>query len=390
MTSKAAKGAPATDAGAGIVEGTTRLFPPATNLAKPIGAPGTKAKGVPFYNPGMALNRDLSLLLVAAEAARKGREIDVADVLAGTGARSLRLAHEVAAPLVVHANDADPTAIAAMARGAKANGIAPGRLLPTKGDAHAFLASRRNDVVDVDPYGSPMPFLDAAVRATRHDGLVCVTATDTGALAGRYPRACRRRYDAHHGLHAHAWRAEVGLRILAGCVVRSAARFDRVAVPVLSLQRGHWMRVVARVEDGRGDADAALRLLTDAEADPDTGNGRFVALATAGKGGAGPLWSGPLHDAGTVEALVAARRTQSVANAREVDALLALLAAEARAPAFWLVPDLLQTRLGPPPRRDGLVARLQAAGFQAARTHLDPQGVRTDASLPDLAALWTK
>ncbi|MHB1262784.1 MAG: hypothetical protein ACYC2H_13840 [Thermoplasmatota archaeon] len=373
----------------GIVEGTTRLFPPATNLAKPIGAPGTKAKGVPFYNPGMALNRDLSLLLVAAEARRKGRELDVADVLAGTGARSLRLAHEVAAPLIVHANDADPTAIAALVQGVKANGVPDGRLRPTKGDAHVFLASRRFDIVDVDPYGSPMPFLDAAVRATRHDGLVCITATDTGALAGRYPRACRRRYDAHHGLHPHAWRAEVGLRILAGAVVRSAARFDREALPVLSVQHGHWMRVVARVEDGRGDADAALRMLTDAAADPDTGNGRIVPLGSSGKAGAGPLWSGPLHDAATVAGLIEARSTQDVAKPRGVDALLALLGQECTAPAFWLNPDHLQSRLGRPPRRDDLIERLGAAGFQAARTHLDPQGVRTDAALADLKAVWT-
>ncbi len=371
----------------GVIEGTTRLFPPATNLAKPVGAPGAKAKGVPFYNPGMALNRDLSLLLVAAEAARKGRELDVADVLAGTGARSLRLAHEVAAPLIVHANDADPTALAALHKGAQANGVPAGRLLATKGDAYAFLAARRHDVVDVDPYGSPMPFLDAAVRATRHDGLVCVTSTDTGALAGTYPRACRRRYDAAHGLHAFAWRAEVGLRILAGAVVRSAARFDRVATPLLSVSHGHWMRVVARVEDGKKDADAALRLLADAAPDPDTGNGRLVA-AGAPNPKAGPMWGGPLHDAATADALAAARAMQPVAKAREVDALLPILQAEARAPPFWLNPDSLQTSLGAPPRRDRLMARLAEAGFQATRTHLDPQGIRTDAPLDALRRLW--
>jgi len=49
--------------------------------------PGARAKGQPFYNPGMALNRDLSVLLVEAFARAKGREIDVCDALAGTGAR---------------------------------------------------------------------------------------------------------------------------------------------------------------------------------------------------------------------------------------------------------------------------------------------------------------
>lgn len=380
-----------TNASDGLVEGTTRLFPPSTNLAKPVGAPGSKAKGVPFYNPGMALNRDLSILLVAAEAARKGREIDVGDALAGTGARSLRVAHEVQAPLIVHANDADPTALAAIAKGAKANGVPEARLRTVHGDAHAFLASRRFDVVDIDPYGSPMPFLDAAVRATRHDGLVCITATDTGALAGRYPRACTRRYDAHHGLHAAPWRAEVGLRILAGCVVRSAARFDRVATPLLCIQHGHWMRVVARVEDGRRDADAALRLLADAERDAATGNGRLVPCAQGhGKEPwAGPLWGGPLQDASTVAGLQAALTSvPSLARSREAQSLLPLLAGEASAAPFWMVPDRLQTTLGAPPRRDVLLERLIAAGRKASRTHMDPQGVRTDADLEALRAAW--
>lgn len=373
----------------GVVEGRTRLFPPAANLSKPVGAPGTKAKGVPFYNPGMALNRDLSLLLVAAAARTKGRELDVADALAGTGARSLRLAHELDVPLVVHANDADPTALAALRRGAAANGVPEARLRTVHGDAHTFLASRRFDVVDVDPYGSPMPFLDAAVRATRHDGLLCVTATDTGALAGTYPRACRRRYDAHHGLHAWPWRSEVGVRILAGAVVRAVARFDRVATPLLCVAHGHWMRVVARVQDGRKDADAALKQLMDVVPDADTGNGRLVRRAPAeAKAWAGPLWGGALHDRDLTQALLAVRPRQTLAKAKEVDALLPLLDREALAPPFFLLPDRLQKTLGLPPRRDVLIDRLAAAGHAASRTHLDPQGVRTDASLAQLKTVW--
>ncbi|MCA1820068.1 MAG: hypothetical protein LC620_08500, partial [Halobacteriales archaeon] len=259
----------------GIAEGATTLFPPPGNLLNPRGAPGTRLKGQPFYNPGMALNRDLSVLLAEAFAKRKGREIDVVDALAGTGARALRLAHEVQAPLIVHANDGDANAVLALRKGASTNGIDPQRLQVTEGDAHLLLATRRFDVVDLDPCGSPAPFLDAALRSVRHGGLVCATATDTGALAGKFPRVCRRRYDAHHGLHKAAWRAEVGLRVLGGAVVRAAARFERTATPVLSIASGHWMRVMARVEDGP-QGDRALRQLRKATLEPATGNGRFL------------------------------------------------------------------------------------------------------------------
>ena len=370
------------------LEGATRLAVPGGNLDRPSRAPGARAKGEPFYNPGMALNRDLSVLLLEAFARSKGREVDAADALAGTGARALRWAVEVGAPVVVHANDADPHACAAQRAGRDANAVAPGRLLLSEGDAHAFLAARRFDLVDLDPCGSPMPFLDAAVRATRHGGLVCATATDTAALAGTYPRACRRRYDAHHGLHVAPWRSEVGLRILAGAIVRSAARFERVAVPVLSVAHGHWMRVVARVADGRSDADQALRRLGAAWMD-ESGLPHLGKAAPPGAAWAGPLWTGPLHEAGLVAAMRAAAPGHALARPRETLPLLDVLEPEASAPAFWVVPDRLQRAFGPPPRRDRLIQRLAEAGHAAARTHLDPQGIRTDAGLDALKACWS-
>ncbi|MFA5943323.1 MAG: hypothetical protein WC876_02530 [Candidatus Thermoplasmatota archaeon] len=371
-----------------IIEGATRLFPPANNLAKPKRAPGKKEKGLPFYNPGMALNRDLSVLLVEAHAAAVGREIDVLDALSGTGARAVRLAHEVKARVIVHANDGDPAAVEAIRRAAAANRIPAGRLEVTEDDAYVRMAARRFDVIDLDPYGSPMPFVDAAMRAVRHGGLICATATDTGALAGSFPKACRRRYDAHHGLNRPPWHSEVGLRILGGALVRAAARFDRAATPVLSISHGHWMRVVARVTDSKTGGDASLRDMGDAWLDAD-GQGRVGPRAPLDAPWAGPLWTGPLHDAELVASMAAtAGDGRALACRKEVAALLSLLANEAPAPPFWVMPDLLQTRLGQPPRRDVLMERLAKAGFKAARSHLDPQGVRTDAALGDLAALW--
>jgi len=44
------------------------------------------------------------------------------------------------------------------------------------------------DVVDLDPYGTAAPFLDAAVQCVADGGLLCVTCTDGAVLAGtNYP-----------------------------------------------------------------------------------------------------------------------------------------------------------------------------------------------------------
>jgi tRNA (guanine26-N2/guanine27-N2)-dimethyltransferase len=54
-------------------------------------------------------------------------------------------------------------------------------------DANVLLREgpqRGFDIVDLDPYGSVVPFLDSAVGAVREGGLLCITCTDTRVLCG--------------------------------------------------------------------------------------------------------------------------------------------------------------------------------------------------------------
>ncbi len=362
-----------------VVEGATRLLVSTHNQGD---GPGAKSSDAPFYNPGMRINRDLSVLLVAAEAERRDREIDVADVLAGTGARSLRLSHEIEGDIVVHANDGDPTAIAAMEEGRSINNVQRDRLRIRHGNAHVFLAERRFDVIDVDPFGSSAPFLDASVRACRHDGLVCLTFTDTGALSGTYPKACRRRYGAEP-LHRPEWRTEVGLRILQACVIRAAGRIDRLASPVFAVAQGHWMRVVMRITDDKAGADRAAKDIGYVDEDPETGQ------AVRTDSGAGPVWWGALHDPEAVQSM------QELAANFAVDAstrsLLDVLVAEASSTPFWVhIPHLHRRRGGASiPKRAAILRALQEAGASSAPTHMDTQGIRSDADAEIWAAVWS-
>lgn len=46
----------------------------------------------------------------------------------------------------------------------------------------------RVDVVDLDPYGTAAPFVDAAIGCIADGGLLAVTCTDLAVLAGsQYP-----------------------------------------------------------------------------------------------------------------------------------------------------------------------------------------------------------
>jgi tRNA G26 N,N-dimethylase Trm1 len=56
-------------------------------------------------------------------------------------------------------------------------------------------STNRVDVVDLDPYGTATPFIDAAIQAIASDGLLCVTCTDMSVLAGiGYPEKCFANY----------------------------------------------------------------------------------------------------------------------------------------------------------------------------------------------------
>lgn len=86
----------------------------------------------------------------------------------------------------------------------------------------------RFGVVDLDPYGSPTPFLDGAVQAVSEGGLLCVTCTDLAVLAGNSPETCYAKYGAV-SLKSKSCH-EMALRIVLQCIEAHANRYGRYIV----------------------------------------------------------------------------------------------------------------------------------------------------------------
>jgi tRNA (guanine26-N2/guanine27-N2)-dimethyltransferase len=53
---------------------------------------------------------------------------------------------------------------------------------------------RHFDVVDLDPYGTAVPFLESSIQAMADGGLLCVTFTDMAVLCARNPHVCFYKY----------------------------------------------------------------------------------------------------------------------------------------------------------------------------------------------------
>lgn len=348
-----------------VQEGWARLLVPRQHARE---GPGTVA-GRPFYNAAMALPRHVSVLVLGAVAHEAPR---VLDALAGTGVLGIRLAREVPGDRAITLNDRRPDAAALIRRNLKRNGL---EARVTSEDANLLLCRERFDYVDLDPFGSPVPFLDSALRALAPRGVLALTATDTAPLAGTYPRTCRRRYGATplKGPSGH----EVGLRILSGFVVRMAAKVDLAARPLLCLWWGHVYKTFFALRRGARRADAALEALGFVQPGP-TGPPRVAA-----EGPVGPLWTGPLHEAALLERMAIPEHLPA-----EVARLLELWRAEADAPPFFFTTDELARRIrSSPPPLGRTLRTLREAGYGACRTSLHPKGVKTDAPWEEILSL---
>jgi len=124
------------------------------------------------------------------------------------------------------------------------------------------------DVIDLDPYGSAAPFLDAALQSIVSGGLMCITCTDMAALGGSHPETCYGRYGAFP-VQRSGYLQELALRILLYHVSIIAGRYGRTIRPVLSVGMAFYCRVFVEVWDDKAGVSVVYYLYFDRQTLPD-------------------------------------------------------------------------------------------------------------------------
>ncbi|MFB6282123.1 MAG: tRNA (guanine(26)-N(2))-dimethyltransferase [Haloferacaceae archaeon] len=341
-----------------------------------------------FYNPTQELNRDVTVAALRAYRAREPRAETYLDATAASGIRGVRAA---AAGYDATCVDRDPDAVALARRNFERNGLG-GEVVER--DANAALhESGGVDVVDVDPFGSPIPFADAALANARD--LVAVTATDTAPLCGAHFDAGVRRYSAVP--RNTDYHPEMGLRVLCSALARTAARYDVAARPILSHVSRHYARTYLELDRGASAATDALDdlghvhhcqdclvrtaergLLADGPgACPSCGSDRVVT--------AGPLWLGPVRDRAFVGAVRAAV-DDGMGTADEARDLLGRVGAELDTPTHYDHHRLCRLWGRPASAMDEFLGALRAAGHEASRAHYGGTTFKSTASVPEMRA----
>ncbi|MEZ8078711.1 MAG: hypothetical protein QMC43_05490 [Candidatus Poseidoniaceae archaeon] len=284
-----------------------------------------KNTGQGFLNPAMAPARTRSVLLLA-DALENGwlvageKPIRVLDALCATGVRVRRWRNEIPANLQqrlrISANDLDEFALNwtrishithppevivdqefeddrynRVPSGEIINGIHIQQL-----DARVAMMESAFQWVDLDPFGSPVSFLDSAIQCLSRSGVLEVTATDTAALTGSSPSSMARRYGAKGlvDIYAH----DDAVRILLGLIATSAARLDKKIKPILALFDGHHVRVSVQLKTSKEGASEITQNMGWRVRGDDIPY-RFVTHPNADQleNASGPMWIGPLWDA---------------------------------------------------------------------------------------------
>ncbi len=357
-----------------------------------------------FYNPRMRINRDLSILFLRAYM----EEHDVklfCEPLAGSGVRSLRYLNEIPGDFSVILCDVNPIAIETATKNLEMHNFLD-RASVLRGDARILLLTesrgKRFDFVDVDPFGSPVPYLNAAIQSLNpHGGLLGLTATDMPALCGVYPRVALRKYG---GLSTRSsFTHELAVRLLLGRTYSIAAMNGCSIKPLGVLSTDHYIRVWIHIETNKTDSNkqadsigmiGLCRSCQHAEVHSlkESGSLEFrheQENCPSDTAIAGPLWIGDLYDSKTLERTLKLHSLDAEAYHKRVRELLELMTEEqilVRFP-FMDIHDVCDAYNLVPPKRSDIMDGLMAKGYQVSRTHFRPTAIRTDASVREVVSV---
>ena len=329
-----------------------------------------------FYNPVMGFNRDISVILL--NSINKSL-MHIADPLAATGVRSVRFLKELSKNKIkkIYTNDYNTDAIKLIKQNLKLNNIKHknNKKIEIKNeDANLFLLNSTGfDYIDIDPFGTPNPFLDAACKRLARKGVLAVTATDTSALCGTFPKACLRKYWAVP--KKDAIMHETGLRILIRKIQLVAAQYEKALIPIFSYSKEHYMRVFLMNEKGKNKVDEILKQ-----------QGYF--------NNAGPMWLGNLWDKNLANQLYGNAIKKKIFNKNnELINFLETIKEESKinAVGFYDLHDVCEKNyIKTLQKKEAIKNKIKKAGYKASETHFNGQGIRSNVPYSKLVSLMKK
>lgn len=365
----------------------------------------------------MKFNRDVSVLVLNNIGVK---DFQVADILAGSGVRSLRFLLELKKGVMktLFVNDIDADFVALFKKNLKLNNIkiknikvdykrnnvrnktssADHRVDPkinkniliTSKDANMMLLEYNGcNYIEIDPFGSPNDFLASSIVRLSRGGILAVTGTDTASLSGTHFNTCMRSYwgrPLHNGL-MH----EVGLRILIRKIQLVAAQHDKALIPIYSYFKDHYNRIIFLCIKGKLESDKLVDqhqylLYCNKCMARKVSKYNYLRCDTCKDlmEYSGPMWVGKLYDDKLAYKIFQSNKDKT--NTK----FLELIQQESKLDAqgifgFYDIHELCKHyKLITIPNMEGLMKQITDRGYKVSRTHFTVLGLKTNMPVGEL------
>ena len=348
--------------------------------------------GNTFYNPQSEYVRDLGVLAAAVYQQDYG-SLKVLDALAASGVRSLRYYLESKANYI-WVNEGNHQHNDTIQKNLSLS-IAPDRFKLTHQDAHRVFFQCYGDrdyydLVDVDCFGSAVPYLNTMLWATKIGGLMYLTCTDGRTVTGHPPEQTVRYYNAI--ARSHPAIQEQALRLIIGAAQQQAAAKGLGIEPVFSLFTGQTYRLM-------------LRLVAKSQLNANNygflaycrscGNYQTFTWRKLNKVGckcdrpavtvSGAMWLGKLHDRQQLKRFTLLAQQW---HWHKIVELLDIMQSEIDFPPYlYTLREIGNRGKLDLPKKSRLIQALQTRGYKAAATHIEPQAIKTNTNMEIIVAI---
>ncbi|MEM3372891.1 MAG: hypothetical protein QXF76_01610 [Candidatus Anstonellales archaeon] len=215
--------------------------------------------GTLFYNPNMRFCRNLFTL--ALSSLNENRKLVLLDGFCSSGIRGFRYLTETEKVKELHFVDVDSRVKEVIHKNIELNSLQNFSINYHQEEFNRFLRifKKKFDFIEIDPFGSPLAYLESAIHSLNNNGYLSITATDTQVLCGSNNSACRRYYGSKslNNFLCH----ELSLRILLKVIVQKSSEQGKGIIPLLSVADRHYVKILCKLENSSKKADMSINSL---------------------------------------------------------------------------------------------------------------------------------
>ena len=260
------------------------------------------------------------------------------------------------------------------------------------------------DVIDIDPYGSAVPFLDSAIQSIADDGLLCVTCTDMAILCASYTDTCFNKYGSipFKGDICH----EFAVRIILNAIERVASKYRKTIEPLMSCAIDFYARVFVRVRNSANLSKYSAFKSGMILRCPDCKYYEVQPLArNLGKGlnsfkigpspllvsnsckyctgniqVGGPIWIGAMHDMEFLKELLDSNFPEFITTSERIRGLANVCLEETTMPPlYYSLREIAHVLKSPTPPLNKVLYAIKNGGYDVFISHCLPSGIKCNA-----------